>query len=114
MKRGFDRIRKEMMELGWLEGVCCRWAVLRLLAARLPFHIALLFHQSSGSLDLAVLEGSFQDIVPELTGQLGSVKFELRPEINWLVEIPKDRDPGASWGGNCLANCSQGKKDKKS
>jgi hypothetical protein len=67
-----------------------------------------------GPLDSAVLESSFEDIVPELTGQLGSVKFELRPEINWLVEIPKRRDPRARWGGNSLPNCSQGKQEKKS
>ena len=108
------------MELGWLQGMRSDWAVLGLLAARFPFHIALLFHQPSGSLDTAVchhpslqldrgsriklhgpldlpvLESSFEDIVAELTCQLSSVEFELRPEINWLVEVPKGRNPRAS------------------
>jgi len=67
-----------------------------------------------GSLDLAVLESPFENIVAELTCQLDSVEFELRPEIDWLVEVPKARDPRASWRESSLAKCSHGEQEKKS
>ena len=130
------------MELGRLQVVRSGWAAFHLLTARLPFQIAFLFHQRSGSfdmavcqqrspkldrhpwvglhgpLDLPVLERSFEvsleDIAAKLTGQPGSVDVELQAEINGLVKVPEGRDPCARWGGSSLTKRSQGQQERKS
>jgi hypothetical protein len=100
VQRRLDRIREEMVELGRLERMSPGRRRLRRLPPGLPLQINLLLDNRSGpfdavvlqfamqldgcswirphgALDLAILEGPFEGIIPEFAGQLGSVEFEL-------------------------------------